>query len=120
MIIKAAIGQTCPVTGDIKGNVKQIIDNIERAIREGVDVIVFPETAITGYCCGALFNRGHFIADAEAALYDIRDYVTGEIVVVLGVVDFLGIQKNGKLNLGNSAVIMQHGEILNTYQKTYQ
>lgn len=119
MIIKAAIGQTCPVTGDIKGNTKQIIDNIERAIREGVDVIVFPETAITGYCCGALFNRGHFIADAEAALYDIIDYVTGEIVVVLGVVDFLGIQKNGKLNLGNSAVVMQHGIILNTYQKTY-
>ena len=52
--MKVALAQIQPVTGDLEGNVEKIVASIRRAKREGADIVVLPETAITGYCCGAL------------------------------------------------------------------
>ena len=61
MEFKIAMGQINPSTGDLRGNTDQIIDCIQSAVSDGSDIVVLPELAITGYCCGALFEQRHFI-----------------------------------------------------------
>jgi predicted amidohydrolase len=56
MDFKIGMGQINPATGDLQGNTDQIIDCIREAIKDGSDIVAFPELAITGYCCGALFE----------------------------------------------------------------
>ena len=38
-----------PVTGNITENMSHILDAVSRASREGVELLVFPECAVTGY-----------------------------------------------------------------------
>lgn len=38
-----------PVWGDSENNLKRMLEHIEAAVKQGSDLIVFPETALTGY-----------------------------------------------------------------------
>ena len=42
---------------DIEFNVNEIAGLIDKACREKVSVIVFPELSVTGYTCGDLFYQ---------------------------------------------------------------
>lgn len=120
MKLKVAIGQTSPVTGDLEGNTQQIIDNIRKAKEGGVDIIVFPETAITGYCCGALFNQEHFIHYNQDFLnIKIAPEVPKNMVAIIGFVVQGGIHPNGKPNIYNAAATIQNGRVKNIYKKVY-
>ncbi len=113
MKLKVALGQTNPVTGDIEGNTKQIIEAIEKAEKDGSDVLIFPELAITGYCCGSLFENTGFIEDNLDALDKIVYNITDDLVVVVGYVDF-AIESEFLLN---SVVVIQNREIKSCYHK---
>jgi len=129
MKLKTAISQIKPVTGDIDGNTHQIITDIRKAINEGVDIIVFPELAITGYCCGALFAQKHFIQYNLDFLYKkILPEVTGDLICVIGHASFHKIDEDNPFDKGvenqdfalyNSCSVIQSGEILKKYNKVF-
>lgn len=129
MKLKTAISQMKPATGDLKGNVDQIITDIRKAISNGVDIIVFPELAITGYCCGSLFSQKHFTEyNLEFLHKKIMPEVTGDIVCVIGYVDFHDIDEDNKFDKGvenqdfaifNSCAVIQEGQILKKYNKMF-
>lgn len=48
--MKIAAAQITAVVGDIEGNLKRHLDLIDIAVANQVDLIVFPEMSITGYC----------------------------------------------------------------------
>jgi NAD+ synthase (glutamine-hydrolysing) len=111
--MKIGLGQTKPVTGDIQGNTQQIIDMLKQAT---ADVVVFPETAITGYCCGALFEQVEFIKENIVALHEkIIPAVQG--VAVVGFVNYHGKKQDGSLHLTNSAAVIQNGVLVGIYDK---
>ena len=41
--------------GDVKKNAADICGYIEKADAQNVDIVLFPELALTGYSCGDLF-----------------------------------------------------------------
>lgn len=109
--MKVKIAQINTVTGDIKGNFKKIKDIITQSIdKKDCDTIVFPETAITGYCCGSLWDREDFVKEQEEKVYELLNIIPDNFLVIIGYVRFLGIRKNGFLRLRNSAAIINNGQ----------
>ena len=46
---------------NVEFNVKEIVNEIKKLAKEGVQVVTFPELSITGYTCGDLFNQDFFL-----------------------------------------------------------
>ena len=44
-----ALEQTAPVPGDLAGNTEELLRRAENALREGAQIVVFPELAVSGY-----------------------------------------------------------------------
>ena len=116
--MRIAMAQTKPVTGDLEGNVRQITEGIRKAKADGADIVVLPETAITGYCCGALFEDEDFIRYNKRFLEEIiAKEVPQDMVAVVGFVDLKGYQPNGKLDITNSCAVIQGGKVIDIYDK---
>lgn len=104
---KITLAQINPVTGDLEGNKKQIIDAIEEAKNAKSNFIIFPEMAITGYCCGSLFENYNFIKENERILNEeIAPLVTGDLVCIIGYAE----QPNPNCELKNSCAIIRNGK----------
>ena len=58
---KISIHQINTVTGDLEGNTLKIMNCIKKDTTDNVDLSIFPETAISGYMCGSLWDRIDFI-----------------------------------------------------------
>jgi len=116
---KISVHQINTVTGDLDGNTDKIITCLEKDAINNVDISVFPETAISGYMCGSLWDRIDFVKNQNQKLYVIRDHykslkMTG--VVIVGYVSFNGVKRNGFPKLRNSvAVIDEFG--IRSYSK---
>src|SRR5579864_8593103 len=78
-----ALCQLDTTVGDISGNERRIIDNLERALDGGAQLILFPELALTGYPPEDLLLKEHFLADARAALERIAAR-TSDAAVLIG------------------------------------
>ena len=63
--MKLAIAQINFVVGDLSGNIRKILDYVDRARNAGAALIVFPELALSGYPPEDLLLRGGFRHDAR-------------------------------------------------------
>ncbi len=97
---------------DTEFNAKEIIKHIDRAKKEGVYIICFPELCITGYTCADLFLQDRLIDSAQQALSEIASH-TKEITAIVG----MPISAGGRLF--NCAVTVSEGKILGVVPKTY-
>ena len=61
--LRLALAQINVTVGDLAGNAERIIRDVRRAAREGIDVVAFPELALTGYPPEDLLLKPEFIAD---------------------------------------------------------
>jgi len=109
--IRIAIAQINPTVGDLKGNAKKIISYIKKAKRQNVDIIAFPELAITGYPPEDLLLKPQFIEDNNAALDMVKQTVMG-ITAIVGFVD------TGE-SIFNAAAIISNGKVVDVYHKKY-
>src|SRR3954447_3388654 len=81
--LRVALAQINTTVGDIPGNAQLIREHIERAREEGVQLIVFPELALTGYLPEDLLLKTHFVDAAGNALQELaRD--CEDIVALVG------------------------------------
>ena len=62
-IIRIGLAQINTIVGDIAGNQKKITEYIQKAKAQDVDVVAFPELAITGYPPEDLLYKDHFVKD---------------------------------------------------------
>ena len=68
-------------TGDINGNTRRILAEI--AANDGkATFIVFPELAVSGYCCGSLFESREFIESCAEAVRLIAEAANESVVIV--------------------------------------
>ena len=108
---RVAIAQINCTVGDLKGNCAKIIEYAKKAKDSGVDIVTFPELAITGYPPEDLLLKPKFIEDNLAALREVARSIT-DVVAVVGFVD----RENGSLY--NAASVMYDAEIKGVYRKT--
>lgn len=110
--MKIALAQINPIVGDLAGNVKKIIEFIEKAQREQADLVIFPELAITGYPPEDLLLKPQFIADNLFALRKIIKHCK-RLAAYIGFVD-----KKGK-DLFNAGAFIVNGKIKKVYRKVH-
>ena len=109
--IRIGLAQINSIVGDLKGNSEKIIAKIEEATKLGVDLVAFPELALTGYPPEDLLLKPSFIERNIEYLNELAKQIKN-ITAVIGFVD-----SNG--DIFNAAAIINDREILGVYHKIY-
>lgn len=99
---------------DIKFNCEEIVKQIEVAKNNQIQIVTFPELAITGYTCQDLFEQDILLEQSEKALNKILEH-TKELDIIC----ILGMPIKSENQLFNTAIVMQNGEILGAVPKTF-
>lgn len=113
--MKIALAQINTIVGDLKGNSELILKYISKAQEQKVDLIVFPELAITGYPPKDLIERKWFVKKNLEYLAKISKSCRN-IIAIVGFIDF-ATNKSGK-KLYNSAAALKDGKIFSCHPKT--
>lgn len=112
--IKVAAGSIRTTIADTLANAEEIKARIKEADQAGVNLLVLPELAVTGYSCGDLFYSEVLQRGALQALSDICRFTRGKYpLVILG----LPILHRGKLY--NCAAAVLDGRVLAFVPKTH-
>ena len=109
--IRVGIAQINSTVGDFSGNTKKIMQSIDQAKSLGVDLLTFPELAITGYPPEDLLLKPQFIKQNRESLNKIIEHSSG-IVVVVGFVDSDG-------DIYNAAAVLYDKKLVGVYHKFY-
>jgi NAD+ synthase (glutamine-hydrolysing) len=99
---------------NIDFNVSAILSLVKQAVKEKVQVVVFPELAITGYTMGDLVQQDVLLSEAERGLGRIIKETAGiDVLLAIG----MPVVQDGKIF--NCAVVLDSGRILGVVPKTF-
>lgn len=110
-MIRIGLAQVNTIVGDLSGNTRLITDWISQARDQGVDLVAFPELALTGYPPEDLVLKPGFVRDNLKQLNVVAKATKG-ISAVVGFVDEEG-------DLFNAAAFINDGEIKAVYHKVF-
>ncbi len=113
--VKIALAQINTTVGDMQGNATRAADAIERAAKQGAELVLLPELTISGYPPQDLVERPAFLEANERALRETARAARG----VYAVVGHAGASRieAGKL-AANCASLVRDGEVLARREKT--
>ena len=77
VLMRVALAQINPISGDIHGNAAKILEAIAAASAARADLVVTPELALPGYCIGDLVEDTAFLEANERALQRIAAAARG-------------------------------------------
>jgi len=109
--LRLGMAQVNCTVGDLAGNTTKIKHFIDEARKMGVEVLSFPELAITGYPPEDLLLKPQFISNNLKCLQQIMSYSVG-IAVVVGFVD-------AGDDLYNAAAVICDARLGGIYHKVY-
>ncbi|HUV46137.1 MAG TPA: nitrilase-related carbon-nitrogen hydrolase, partial [Dehalococcoidia bacterium] len=109
--IRIGMAQINPTVGDLGNNTNKIIQFINEAKSLGVDLLTFPELAITGYPPEDLLLKPQFIERNQECLNEIVKHTSG-IAVVVGFVD-------SDSDIYNAAALIYDNKLVGAYHKVY-
>lgn len=113
--MRVALAQLNTTVGDLAGNESRILAAYQRGVAAGVELVLTPELAVTGYPPRDLLLRRRFVAQNLAALERLAT-VTGRTGLLVG---FVGEnQARPGREATNAVALLQHGRILATRAKT--
>ena len=99
---------------DAEYNIKQIEELVAKAEAQGVEIIVFPELAVTGYTCQDLFMQHTLLEETEAQILHLLKSTSN-----LDIISIVGAPVRIGAGLYNCAVVCQHGKILGIVPKRF-
>jgi NAD+ synthase (glutamine-hydrolysing) len=109
--VRVGIAQINSTVGDLSGNTRKTIESIDQAKSMGVDLLTFPELAITGYPPEDLLLKPQFIRQNKDSLNKIIEHCS-DIAVVVGFVDSDG-------DIYNAAAVVYNQKLVGVYHKFY-
>ncbi len=109
--MRIAMAQINTTVGDLTGNIEKINGQLENARKKKVDLVLFPELAVTGYPPQDLLLEGDFVEENKELLQEVISNNRG-IAAVIGFVDYKGE------DLFNSAAIFAENELVRMVYKT--
>jgi NAD+ synthase (glutamine-hydrolysing) len=109
--MRVGIAQINSTVGDLRGNTARIIESIDRAKSLGVDLLTFPELAITGYPPEDLLLKPQFIKRNRESLNKVVEH-SSDIALVVGFVDSDG-------DIYNAAAVIYDRRLAGIYHKIY-
>ena len=119
-VVKAAAVQLSPVLGDADGTVQKVIDAIRSAASQGVQLAVFPETAVPYYPYFSFITPAVAMGPEHLRLYERSPTVPGPVTEAIGnaarvhgVVVVLGVNERDHGTLYNTQLVFDtSGEIV--------
>ncbi|MBQ9609584.1 MAG: NAD(+) synthase [Lachnospiraceae bacterium] len=99
---------------DVIYNKNKIIEKIDEAFKEGVNLVAFPELAITGYTCGDLFYQKTLLDKCKSAIKDLI-----AVSSILDMVIIVGSPLYTNHQLYNAAYVLYKGELKGISVKTF-
>ena len=117
-----------PTVGDLDGNVRRITAWLREAKKAKVDLVAFPELAITGYPPEDLLLKSRFVAENRRALQEVIRHCRGLAAVVGYVGQSDGIDPKparssvvqaGAHELYNAAAVVADQKLITSYCKWY-
>src|SRR5438105_1496494 len=108
---RVGLAQINATVGDFEGNVRKVVDAIDRARALGCGLGALPELAITGYPPEDLLFKPAFIEANLRALDDVTR-ATGGLTAVVGFVD-------KRDDIFNAAAVLHDGARAGVYHKQY-
>jgi len=120
-IIRIAGAQKSFPVGAIQKNKQTILDCFEAAEEKEVDILIFPELALTGYPPEDLLLRESFVGKNFAVLEELAEFSSS----TSGVVGFVDRNlddnhtDNRKRDIANAAAIIQNGDVKGIYHKCF-
>jgi len=123
--LRVAMAQIDTTVGDLDGNVRAVRDWTARAAADGAHLVLFPETAVTGYPVEDLALRRSFVDASRQALgrlaREIADDGHGDVTVVVGYVDRADVERapgeGGRARPQNCAAVLHRGRVVGRYAK---
>ena len=110
--IKVAAAKTEIKVAEVDFNKKEIINCIENAHKNGVNLLVLPELCVSSASCGDIFLSATLNEACLLAIKEIAEFTKGLPICVV-----LGAPVSYKAKLFNTAVVIQNGEILGVVPK---
>ena len=108
--LRIALAQMNLVVGDFNFNADKIKKNLKQARKLGVDLVLFPELAVTGYPPEDLLLKESFLKQCDKNLKKISRYTKG-LTAIIGFAE-----KKGKA-IYNSAALLCDGKHVGTCRK---
>jgi NAD+ synthase (glutamine-hydrolysing) len=106
-----ALAQIDPTVGDLDGNAEKIRAGIDRARSEGVQLVIFPELALTGYPPEDLLIKTQFLRRAAERLDEIAE-AAEDVVALVGYPQL-------RDDVYNACAVLADGQVQAVYRKTY-
>ncbi len=107
--LRIALAQINLTVGDIEGNVAKIKENLARAKKQQVNIILFPELTLSGYPPEDLLLKPSFAVANRKALDDLLPHSQG-ITAIVGFADRQG-------DLFNAVAVLHDGHLAGVYHK---
>ena len=120
--VRLAMAQTNPVVGAIGANSDAAFNEVSVAAKNGADLVLFGEMAITGYPIEDLASRASFVDEAAQAVSKLAarlgDAGLGEVVVVIGhPVLAENLDSHSWAIAQNCASVLLGGKVIGRYAK---
>jgi NAD+ synthase (glutamine-hydrolysing) len=115
---RVALAQITTDPGQLRANMEKIVDAIERARREGAELVVFPELCIPAYSHMDLIYNAQYRADQQFVLEAVCKLSHGIGIVVGYALEEQGAMVSGERpRLYNALSVFRDGECLHTVTK---
>ena len=110
--MKIAFAQINSLMGNIASNEKKIRQYILKAHKQKVQLMVFPEMALSGYPPLDLIHKKHFLKEISCAVRRIHKQIPGDMSVLLG-------SAGPGFPPGNSVFLLQENKKAKIFSKEY-
>lgn len=109
------IAQVNTIVGDFEYNSKKIVKYITYASELGLETVIFPESALTGYPLEDILKRHPILAEENVKWLNEIAKLTTSTTAIIGFIE----PSDTEDKYYNSLAIIQNGEIKNIIRKSY-
>jgi NAD+ synthase (glutamine-hydrolysing) len=106
--MRLGLAQINTIVGDLAGNRRKILEAYSTLVRQGAELVVFPELVVCGYPPRDLLFKRRFVSDCEASLREILREI-GDVPALIGTVE-QNLSGSGRPSY-NTAAFCVRGEI---------
>lgn len=95
-------------------NTDNIIASIREAAEKKIEILIFPELAISGYTCGDLFLQDQLLKSTEESTLRVLEESKNQNMLIV-----VGIALRNQHQLFNCAALINKGSLIGIVPKTY-